>query len=255
MLTLRPVNLLSSMRWRLPSKAISRPSWMSLSRLSRSPTPACVNKSTVPCSSSPARTRARKYSGVRFSSTIVSIPANPNSRDNSKPAGPAPTIPTFVCMDKLPSSVAAEGGATPRALSYWTHPKAVPQMPPCALPLHLPLATITQGPGSTFASRLQGWDCLVPFWQCTHVAPLLARRPLGSCSTSNATLALASNRAVGLPWQRLASRRHQTAMRGSTPHGRAIPRQFRPCPPPQRGRGASDGERTRRQGRPATVHH
>src|SRR5262249_61752196 len=62
-----------------------------------------LGNAPFPPPSNPARTRARRYSGVRFSNTTVSIPANPNSRDSNKPDGPAPTIPTWVRMEQAPN--------------------------------------------------------------------------------------------------------------------------------------------------------
>src|SRR4051794_6297884 len=64
----------------------------------RSPTPASVRRSTVPCSRTPARTRASTYSRVRFSTITDSMPCRASSWASVRPAGPAPMIPTWVRM-------------------------------------------------------------------------------------------------------------------------------------------------------------
>src|SRR5262245_2424762 len=51
---------------------------------------------TVPCSSTPARTRLSTYSRLRVSITMDSMPCNHSRRPSSNPAGPAPTMPTCV---------------------------------------------------------------------------------------------------------------------------------------------------------------
>src|SRR5580765_2597916 len=66
------------------------------SRSSRAATPRSRRRSTVPCSSTPARIRASTWSRVWLSSTTVSMPARSSSRASVSPAGPAPTMPTCV---------------------------------------------------------------------------------------------------------------------------------------------------------------
>src|SRR5258708_37966839 len=51
---------------------------------------------TVPCSSTPARTRLSTYSREWLSSTTLSIPCKCKRWASIRPAGPAPTIPTCV---------------------------------------------------------------------------------------------------------------------------------------------------------------
>src|SRR5215475_3826316 len=53
-------------------------------------------RSTVPCSSRPARTRSITYWRLRFSSTTDEMPARRRRWASSRPAGPALTIPTWV---------------------------------------------------------------------------------------------------------------------------------------------------------------
>src|SRR4029453_10112202 len=67
-----------------------------LSRCSRSPTPDADIKSTVPCSSTPARTRSMTYSRPRFSRMTESMPRRCRRCPSINPAGPAPTIATCV---------------------------------------------------------------------------------------------------------------------------------------------------------------
>ena len=57
-----------------------------------------ASRSTVPCSSTPARTRRSTYSRLRLSSTTESMPRRWSRWDSSSPAGPAPMIPTWVRM-------------------------------------------------------------------------------------------------------------------------------------------------------------
>src|SRR5581483_6459344 len=64
----------------------------------RSPTPVSMRVSTVPCSSTPARMVPSSASRVRFSSTTESMPARCSRCDSSRPAGPAPTMPTRVVI-------------------------------------------------------------------------------------------------------------------------------------------------------------
>src|SRR3954452_2659919 len=91
-----PVRALRSMRWPSPSKRSSRPWWTSPSRARRSPRPVSASRSTLPCSSTPARTRCSTYSRLRSSSTTDSMPSRCRRCDSISPAGPAPTLPTCV---------------------------------------------------------------------------------------------------------------------------------------------------------------
>ena len=70
------------------------------------------SRSTVPCSSTPARTRCSTYSRLRASSTTDSMPARCSRCESSSPAGPAPTMPTWVRMGEC---YPAAAGAGPRA--------------------------------------------------------------------------------------------------------------------------------------------
>src|SRR3954471_9357375 len=96
MIALPPVRALRSLRWRSPSNCSSTPWWTIPSRCARSPTPISTSRSTVPCSSTPARTRFSTYSRSRSSRITDSIPPSSSSRPSTRPAGPAPTIPTCV---------------------------------------------------------------------------------------------------------------------------------------------------------------
>src|SRR4051794_23425755 len=49
----------------------------------------------------PARMRAWTYSRERFSRTTESMPCRVSRRDSSRPAGPAPMIPTWVRMPRV----------------------------------------------------------------------------------------------------------------------------------------------------------
>src|SRR5258706_11507799 len=73
------------------------PRWKNASRASRSPTPASVRRSTVPCSSTPARIVDSISARERLSTTIESMPRKWRRCERSSPAGPAPTMPTLVC--------------------------------------------------------------------------------------------------------------------------------------------------------------
>src|SRR5512134_2066512 len=66
------------------------------SRFMRSPTPLCASRSTVPCSSTPARMVASISSRLRDSTTIEAMPSRCRRCESSRPAGPAPTIATWV---------------------------------------------------------------------------------------------------------------------------------------------------------------
>src|SRR3569833_1624165 len=65
-------------------------------RASRPPSPVSWRRSTVPCSSTPARTRSITYCCERFSMTTDSMPSRWSRCASSRPAGPAPTMPTCV---------------------------------------------------------------------------------------------------------------------------------------------------------------
>src|SRR5918997_1585987 len=96
MVILRPVSR-SMSTWNARSwNRRYTPVWSSPSRARRSPTSTECSVSTVFCSSRPARTRCSTYSRLRFSSTTQSIPACCNRSASVSPAGPAPTIPTWV---------------------------------------------------------------------------------------------------------------------------------------------------------------
>src|SRR6266699_4772583 len=64
----------------------------------RSPRPISVSRSTVPCSSTPARMVVSTSSRLRLSRTRESIPSVERRSESIKPAGPAPMIPTRVCL-------------------------------------------------------------------------------------------------------------------------------------------------------------
>jgi hypothetical protein len=55
--------------------------------------------------------RFSTYSRVRFSSTTDSIPSRASSCASVSPAGPAPTIPTWVRIDRKPSFARRNGQA------------------------------------------------------------------------------------------------------------------------------------------------
>src|SRR5258706_1808060 len=73
----------------------------------RSPTPVALSRSTVPCSSTPARSVASTAARLRFSSTTDSMPSRCSRCESSRPAGPAPTIPTWVRTGSLPNGSGA----------------------------------------------------------------------------------------------------------------------------------------------------
>src|SRR5918993_2271658 len=89
-----PVRPLKSTRTWRPEKLRPTPSWTVPWRSMRSPTPAARSVSTVPHSSTPARTRARTCPRVCRSRTTESTPASSSSRDSSSPAGPPPMMTT-----------------------------------------------------------------------------------------------------------------------------------------------------------------
>src|SRR5208283_3504938 len=76
-----PVSTLKSMRCPAPAKRNSMPLCCSPSRSMRAPTPDSRKISTVPCSSTPARTRLSIWSRVRLSRTTDSIPCRPHRPD------------------------------------------------------------------------------------------------------------------------------------------------------------------------------
>src|SRR5258708_19559256 len=93
----------------------SIPSW--LSRLAR---PAWRRSATLPASSTPARCRASQYSRLRISTRTESMPRCASRCESSNPAGPAPTMPTWVRMsarmfagdrpsERIRGDVAADG--------------------------------------------------------------------------------------------------------------------------------------------------
>src|SRR6516164_4975355 len=96
-----PVNSAMSIRWRRPPKLRYTPRCTRPSRFNRSPTPAWTRRSTVVCSSTPARTRLSMYSRLRASRMTDSIPSRCNRCASSKPAGPAPMMPTWVRIPSL----------------------------------------------------------------------------------------------------------------------------------------------------------
>src|SRR3954447_14916863 len=91
-----PVRSLKATRCPSPSKRSSTPWWTRPSRCMRSPKPTWSIRSIVPCSSTPARTRCWTYSRSRSSSTTDSMPLSSSSRPSMSPAGPPPTIATWV---------------------------------------------------------------------------------------------------------------------------------------------------------------
>src|SRR6201994_3024379 len=95
-----PVRSDRAMRWPSPAKRSSTPWWTSPSRCIRSPTPTWSIRSIVPCSSTPARTRCWTYSRSRASSTTDSIPRSSSMRPSISPAGPPPTIATWVRISR-----------------------------------------------------------------------------------------------------------------------------------------------------------
>src|SRR5579862_9191701 len=72
----------------------------------RSPTPASIIRSVVPCSSTPARTRSTTYSSLRRSTITESIPSRCSKWANRRPAGPAPIIPTWVRVAAIGAMIA-----------------------------------------------------------------------------------------------------------------------------------------------------
>src|SRR5687768_6143711 len=85
------------MRWRSPSNCRYTPWCTRPSRSIRSPTPAVRSRSAVPCSSTPARSRRSTWARLRRSSTTDSTPTHASKRASNSPAGPAPTMATWVC--------------------------------------------------------------------------------------------------------------------------------------------------------------
>src|SRR4051794_20452889 len=68
------------------------------SRARRSPAPSSCSRSTVFCSSTPARTRFSTYSRSRASRITESMPRRSSARPSVSPAGPAPMMATRVCI-------------------------------------------------------------------------------------------------------------------------------------------------------------
>src|SRR5271156_1549031 len=110
-----PVKSAKSMRSRFPEKPNSIPRCTRPCRAKRSPTPAFVSRSTVPCSNTPARTRCSTYSLERLSSTTDSIPSRCSRCASVNPAGPAPTIPTCV---RIPAPSDSRTTILPRLARY-----------------------------------------------------------------------------------------------------------------------------------------
>src|SRR5215510_9768227 len=131
-----PVNSCILTRWRRPRKLSSMPWWTSPCRRIRSPTPASLRMSTVPCSSTPALTRLSTYSRLRVSITMDSTPCNHNRRPSSNPAGPAPTIPT--CVRMAPSENSGEWGVGNGEWGFLHFPLPIPHSPLFRLQLSHP---------------------------------------------------------------------------------------------------------------------
>ena len=97
-----PVSSCRSMRCVSPLKRKLMPRWTAPSRRIRSPTPTSTSRSTVPCSSTPARMVDSISARLRASITTDSIPSRCKRCESRSPAGPAPTIPTCVRMAMNP---------------------------------------------------------------------------------------------------------------------------------------------------------
>src|ERR1700756_1496408 len=95
---LPPVRSRKSIRCPLPLNRSSIPPCCRPCCFSRWPTPSSCIKSTVPCSSTPARILSSTYLRVCSSRTTDSIPRRCSNSDKKSPAGPAPTIPICVRM-------------------------------------------------------------------------------------------------------------------------------------------------------------
>jgi hypothetical protein len=116
------------MRWRRPPKASSMPRWTAPSRRIRSPTPSSFMRSTVPCSSTPARIVASMSFRLRLSRTTDSIPCRCRRCESSSPAGPAPMMPTWVRMTPpLQPFAASISAKTSCALWYAAFAAGTPQ--------------------------------------------------------------------------------------------------------------------------------
>src|SRR5262245_13495854 len=96
MTDLPPVSEGKSMRCPRPSKRSSIPWCWNPSRPMRSPRPVSLRTSIVPCSSTPARIVASISARLRMSSTTDSTPLRCSRCASINPAGPAPTMPTWV---------------------------------------------------------------------------------------------------------------------------------------------------------------
>src|SRR4051812_4326377 len=102
-----------------PRRRRKTPVCRSPSRSRRSATPISCSRSTVFCSSRPARTRRCTYSRSRASRTTASMPARCRSSARVSPAGPAPTIPTCVRTGRTyrgATMTASPSGAGPALL-------------------------------------------------------------------------------------------------------------------------------------------
>src|SRR3712207_5381542 len=91
-----PLSSVRSIRCIPPRNARLRPWWTNPSRSIRSPTPVWRMRSTVLCSRMPALIVCSIVSRVCRSITTDSTPRRCSRCDSINPAGPAPTIPTWV---------------------------------------------------------------------------------------------------------------------------------------------------------------
>src|SRR5271156_6551991 len=92
------------MRWRCRWKPNSMPWWKSPSLSRRSPTPDCRSMSTVPCSSTPARMRSSQCCRECTSTTTEWMSCRCRRCESIRPAGPAPTMATCVCIFDISAS-------------------------------------------------------------------------------------------------------------------------------------------------------
>src|SRR6204780_3366420 len=106
------------------------------SRRIRSPAPVASRRSTLPCSSTPARTRCSTYSRVRDSMTIDSMPSRLRRWASMSPAGPAPMIATRVrtlgkALERERTAAALHGD--PAHLGELVHREGAAETPPAAV--------------------------------------------------------------------------------------------------------------------------
>ncbi len=104
------------MRWRPPSNCSSTPWWTMPSRRSRSPAPIASSRSTVPCSSTPARMRFSQWSRLRLSSTTDSIAAAAQELRQHEAGRPRADDPDLSARDGHPP------GASNSAAWPWPTP-------------------------------------------------------------------------------------------------------------------------------------